>query len=67
MEFPNKTPGEFDPLQEEGAPAAEKVLDPVSFEIPRLPPLPERAHSSVKRGGSQQVELISTDSEQFQR
>ena len=67
MEFPKNTPGEFDPLQEEGAPAAEKVLDPVSFEIPRLPPLPERAHSSVKRGGSQQVELISTDSEQFQR
>jgi hypothetical protein len=67
MEFPQNTPGEFDPLEEEGAPAAKKVLDAVSFEIPRLPPIPERAHSSVKRGGSQQVELISTDSVQFQR
>ena len=67
MEFPRKAPGEFDPLQEEGAPAAEQVLDPVSFEVPRLPPIPERAHSSLKRGRSQQVQQITTDAEQFQR
>lgn len=66
MEFPKNAPGEFDPLQEEGAPAADSVVDPVSFEIPRLPPLPERAHSSVKRGGPHQIELIPTDAEQFQ-
>ncbi len=67
MEFPRKAPGEFDPLQKEGAPAAEQVLDPVSFEVPRLPPIPERAHSSLKRGRSQQVQQITTDAEQFQR
>ncbi|MEJ7591677.1 MAG: hypothetical protein WKF77_09025 [Planctomycetaceae bacterium] len=66
MEFPKNAPGGFDPLQEEGAPAAEQVLDPVSFEVPRLPPIPERAHSSNKRG-SQQVQQIPTDSQQFQR
>ncbi|MBC7967153.1 MAG: hypothetical protein H7Z17_14665 [Fuerstia sp.] len=51
MEFPNNAPGEFDPLQNEGAPAADKVLDPISYEVPRLPPIPVPAHSSVKRGG----------------
>ena len=67
MEFPKSTPGEFDPLKQEGAPAAENVLDPVSFEIPRLPPIPESSRSSAKRGESQQVQPIATDSEQFQR
>lgn len=51
MEFPKNAPGEFDPLQEEAAPAAGKVVDPVSYEVPRLPPIPVRAHSSVQRGG----------------
>jgi len=67
MEFPKNTPDSFDPLQEEGAPEAEKVLDPVNFEIPRLPPIPEKNRSSVKRSGFQQVEPIATDAEQFQR
>ena len=67
MEFPKNTPDAFDPLHEEGAPAAEKVLDPVSFEIPRLPAIPERTQSSVKRGTSNQVQRIATDAEQFQR
>ena len=67
MEFPKNTPGDFDPLQQEGAPAAKKVVDPVSFEIPRLPAIPERDHSSAKRGGPQPVRPIATDSERFQR
>lgn len=67
MAFPENTPEKFDPLLQEGAPAAENVLDPVSFEIPRLPPIPERDHSSAKRGGPQPVRPIATESERFQR
>lgn len=67
VEFPKNATDQFDPLQEEGAPAADKVLDPVRFDIPRLPPLPEQNRSSVKRGGFQPVVPIATDSEQFQR
>jgi len=36
----------FDPLYEEGAPAAESPLDPASYEIPLLPPLPVPDHAS---------------------
>jgi len=65
--FPKKTPEEFDGLLPDAAPAAEKVLDPVSFEIPRMPPISEPTHASAKRGGSEPVQPIPTDSEQFQR
>ena len=36
----------FDPLSEEGAPAAESPLDPASYELPLLPPLPVPDHAS---------------------
>ena len=36
----------FDPLLEKGSPAAERPLDPVSYEIPLLPPLPVPDHTS---------------------
>ncbi|MCA9011388.1 MAG: hypothetical protein KDB01_16665 [Planctomycetaceae bacterium] len=48
MEFPENAPERFEPI-EEGAPPANNILDPVSYEIPRLPPIPVRAHSSTKR------------------
>jgi len=38
--------GLFDPLSEEGAPAAENPLDPVSYDVPLLPPLPVPDRSS---------------------
>lgn len=38
--------GLFDPLSEEGAPAAEGALDPVSYDVPLLPPLPVPDHAS---------------------
>lgn len=48
MEFPENAPERLEPI-EEGAPAAHNILDPISYEIPRLPPIPVRAHSSAKR------------------
>ena len=66
MEFPENVPNGFDPA-DEGAPAADRILDPVSYEIPRLPPIPERANSSAKRIGPQQVRPIEIRSKQFQR
>ena len=67
MEFPGNAAGEFNPPGGEGAPPADKVLDPVSFEVPRLPPIPERANSSGKRAGPQEVRPIATRSQQWQR
>ena len=49
---PDLTPKDapFDPLSEERAPAAGRPLDPVSYEVPLLPPLPVPDHvSSGKR------------------
>lgn len=57
MEFPENVPNGFDPADER-APAPDRILDPVSYEIPRLPPIPERANSSVKRIGPHQVRPI---------
>jgi hypothetical protein len=54
MEFPENAPERFEPL-EEGAPAATNILEPISYEIPRLPPIPVRAHSSTKRSSPQVV------------
>ena len=67
MEFPKNSPGEFDPLDEKSAPAAEKVLDPVSFDLPRLPAIPLRSHSSVKRTVPRPVQPLATTSQHFQR
>jgi hypothetical protein len=36
----------FEPLSEEGAPAAESPVDPMSYEVPLLPPLPIPDHAS---------------------
>ena len=38
--------GLFDPLSEESAPAADNPLDPVSYDVPLLPPLPVPDHAS---------------------
>ena len=67
MEFPKNAPEGFDPLQEEAAPAADNVLDPVSYELPRLPPIPERDYRSGKHRVPQQVRPIETSPQQFQR
>jgi hypothetical protein len=49
MVLPGSSPDVFEPLPEDDAPAADKTLDPVSYEIPRLPPIPDRAHYSTVR------------------
>jgi len=67
MVFPENAPGGFDPLEKDAAPAADNALDPVSYELPRLPPIPERDHRSGKYKAPQQVRPIATSSQQFQR
>ena len=39
----------FDPLSEDGAPAAESPVEPISYEIPLLPPLPVPDHQSSEK------------------
>lgn len=67
MEFPESAPGGFEPLENDAAPAADNALNPVHYELPRLPPIPERAHTSGKRTAPHQVRPIATGSQQFQR
>ena len=66
-ESPKNAPGSFDPLGEEAAPAADNVLDPVSYDLPRIPPIPARVRSVVKRSGPSTVRPIATNAQQFQR
>lgn len=48
MDLDSDTPKDklFDPLSEEAAPKADSPLDPVSYEVPLLPPLPIPDHAS---------------------
>ena len=48
MDLDSDTPKDklFDPLSEEAAPKADSPLDPVSYEVPLLPPLPIPDHTS---------------------
>lgn len=67
MEFPKNSPDGFDPLEKDAAPAADNILDPVNYELPRLPPIPERDYMSGKHKVPQQVRPITTSSQPFQR
>ncbi len=68
MVLPRTDPDVFDPAAEHGVPPAEKTLDPVSYEIPRLPPIPDRSqNASFGRVESHPLRPIENSSQQSLR
>jgi len=64
MVLPRTNPNGFDPT-EDAAPPADRAVDPISYELPRLPPIPERVHySTFRRLEAQHFRPIQINSQQ---
>ncbi len=67
-DLPRNAPVEFDPLGENGAaPNPSPVVDPTSYQLPRLPPIPERRHGTSPAPVARPTLHIPTTAESFRR
>ena len=67
-DLPQNAPSEFEPLGEKrAAPSPSPVIDPTSYQLPRMPPIPERHHGTTPAPRTRPILHIPTTAESFRR